>query len=237
MLPKIIYENLPWAYLFSSLILILTSQDWTVLGFAWLLFTGGSITWVLRSDHRRANRKIKENGQLNFLLNDDVYESLPFFYIGVGAVCFSFFEWWLGSAASLMLMFAGMLILNTRTAKRKLSWLDDRRKDQARSVGLSEKRTVQNLYSSATCDRCFVRPQCRTTGLTDHSNNRLMNWLLDEKSMTEFAPLKEEVDQLELSPVSEIKLRVLLLKLKPFLSQCIGLDVSSDTPQRNESVA
>jgi hypothetical protein len=224
MLPKNIYENLPYAYLFASLGLFLTNQNWIVLGFSWLLYTAGAIIWVIRSDYRRANKKVNKHGESTFLLHDDFYESLPFGYIGVGAICFSFSEWWLAEAASLALMLFGMSILGIRIHKRKISWIDDWRKHQSKNVGLSEKKTVRNQYSSATCDQCLVRPQCRITGLTDRSNNRVMHWLLDEQSMTEIERLKEEVDQHERSPVSGTKLRVLLIKLKPFVSQCIGLD-------------
>ncbi len=220
MLPKAIYEVLPYAYLFTALGLLAGHSDLIVLGFAWLLYTGAVIIWVLRSDARRINPRQPKDKKRIFL-HDDFYESLPFFYLGGGILVMRF----LGDAvffyAGLMLLLFGVSVLVVRINKRKISWIDDwRRYRGSASVAQTGHR---KKITSQICDRCLINKSCRSTGLSDKSNIRVMDWLAIERDHEALVKLGEEISEIECGPVSEEQLLKVLLNNKPYQKHCLVL--------------
>lgn len=220
MLPKAIYETLPYLYLLVSLSLLAGHADWIVLVFAWILYTGAAITWVLRSDARRVNpRRPKESKEL--LLHDDIYESLPFFYLGGGVLVMRFIGEGIFFYAGLMLFALGIYVLGIRIIKRKISWIDDWRR--YRGSATAAKAIHRKKMTSQICGHCLIRENCRANGLSDKSNIRIMGWLASEHDREAVVKLRWEIDEIEFSPVSEILLENVLLKNKQYFKHCLVL--------------
>lgn len=218
MLPKAIYEGLPYVYLFSSLALLTSQDNWVILVFAWLLYTGGSITWVLRSDARRVNKRMPE-GNKSLFLHEDIYESLPFLFIGVGVLVMRFLEGELYFYGGFGLMAYGGYVLAIRITRRKISWIDDWRR--YRGSAIKAKTQNRKRQTNPICDQCLIREHCRRTGLTDRSNILIMGWLRKNPEVEAFGPLKEMVNESEYLPVSDDALFKVILKHKPYASQCL----------------
>tara|TARA_R110002167_G_scaffold15727_1_gene62414 strand:- start:4421 stop:5125 length:705 start_codon:yes stop_codon:yes gene_type:complete len=222
MLPKAIYEVLPYIYLFTALGLLAGHSDWIVLGFAWLLYTGAAITWVLRSDARRVNpRRPKERKDL--FLHDDFYESMPFFYLGGGLLVMRFLDDSPLFYAGLIIFTLGIYVLGIRINKRKISWIDDWRRYRGSAV--VAKKVYRKKMTSQICDQCLIRESCRGTGLSDKSNIRIMSWLNNEQNQDQDAlvKLRWELDEVEFSPLSEERLLKVLHKSRQYHKHCLVL--------------
>ncbi len=74
MLPKRLYELLPYFYMVSAVVVLLTISNYVALFSGLTLFMAGSLIWILRSDHRRATRK--QRGRVPYW----IYELQPFIY-------------------------------------------------------------------------------------------------------------------------------------------------------------
>ncbi|MBA6391833.1 hypothetical protein H4J38_13750 [Colwellia sp. BRX10-3] len=86
--PKIIYENLPYAYFLVCAYLLAFYDTWPVFVSAGLFYCAGCITLVTRSGYRRLDRRkdteknpIKKNN-----LPEWLYEYLPYGYFAVAMV-------------------------------------------------------------------------------------------------------------------------------------------------------
>ncbi|HEY5716987.1 MAG TPA: hypothetical protein VIS52_00730 [Motiliproteus sp.] len=218
MLPKALYEILPYAYLFGGLSLMTSQSDWIILACSWIVYTGGSIMWVLRSDARRINKRIPPYSK-GFYLHEDIYESLPFLFIGIGVLAIRFLESWVFFSVGLVMMAYGGYVLAIRIVRRKISWIDDWRRYRGSAI---QARVVhRKRQSNPICDQCLIRESCRRTGLTDRSNILVMGWLQKHADVESFAPLKEMVDEAEFLPVSNDVLFKVILKQKPYAAQCL----------------
>jgi len=218
MLPKALYEVLPYLYLFSGLGLMTSQSDWMILLFSWMLYTGGSVMWVLRSDARRVNKRNPPSSK-NLYLHEDIYESLPFLFIGAGVLAIRFLETWMFFTAGFVLMAYGGYVLAIRIVRRKISWIDDWRR--YRGSAIAAKTVHRKRQANPICEQCLIREQCRRTGLTDRSNILVMGWLQKNPDVDSFAPLKEMVDEAEYLPVGNDALFKVILKQKPFAAQCL----------------
>ncbi|MEH6471195.1 MAG: hypothetical protein V7752_08090 [Halopseudomonas sp.] len=211
---------MPYVYLFTALALLAGNSDWIVLAFAWVLYTGAAITWVLRSDARRVNpRRPKEKKSV--FLHDDFYESMPFFYLGGGILVMRFVSDGAFFYAGLILFTLGAWILGVRISKRKISWIDDWRRYRGSAV--VAKTSHRKKMTSQICDQCLIKESCRSTGLSDKSNIRIMDWLSVEHDESELVKLRWELDELEFSPLSEERLLKVLLKNKQYQKHCLVL--------------
>ena len=220
MLPRAIYETLPYIYLFSAMALMGFHPDWIVVAFAWVLYTSGSITWVLRSDARRVNPR-RPKHKNNMFLHDDLYESVPFLYIGCGILVMRYLgDGWL-FYAGLIVFVLGCTVLGIRVNRRKISWIDDWRR--YRGSATVAKTQHRKRTTSQICDQCMLKESCRSTGLSDKSNIRIMEWLAAEHDQSELVKLRWDVDELEFSPVTEERLLKVVLKHKQFHKQCLVL--------------
>jgi hypothetical protein len=82
MLPKFIYESLPYINLAIGVAEICFFHSfWTALSGA-MFFGAGAVMWVLRSDNRRKDKRTKIRYQYN--RGRELYEIKPFFYIVFG---------------------------------------------------------------------------------------------------------------------------------------------------------
>lgn len=139
MLPKSMYETLPYCYFIVGSTLWLASDRPLELIAGILLFFAGAQQWILRSNYRRRDR-IKA-----YLINKNkkfatqqlhhgyyprgLYEILPFIYIGLGYQLANLLHnpAWLETAAlntgftltaSICLIIAGYLVLSLRSYHR-----------------------------------------------------------------------------------------------------------------------
>jgi hypothetical protein len=174
----------------------------------------------LRSDARRINpRRPKEKKDL--FLHDDFYESMPFFYLGGGLLVMRFFGSSAFFYAGLVVFLLGVYVLGVRISKRKISWIDDWRR--YRGSATVAKTVHRKKMTSQICDQCLIKESCRSTGLSDKSNIRIMDWLSVERDQEALVKLRWEIDELEFSPVTEERLLKVLLKNKQYQKHCLVL--------------
>ncbi len=77
-LPKTIYESLPFGYFSLSAVLFLIADSWPLLLSASLFYCIACITLVSRSAHRRKDKR--KNSTFTSKLPELVYEYLPYLY-------------------------------------------------------------------------------------------------------------------------------------------------------------
>ena len=83
-LPKVVYENLPYAYFILSGYLLTFEMTWPVLFSASLFYSAGCITLVSRSANRRLDKQ-KKLGIKN-KIPELLYEYLPYIYSALGII-------------------------------------------------------------------------------------------------------------------------------------------------------
>lgn len=86
-LPKSLYEALPYLYIASGVAIFMAiGGPWVYLS-ASLLYAAGALVWVTRSAYRRKNSRHRirnRKGRVRF--PEQLYEYLPFIYLGLGLV-------------------------------------------------------------------------------------------------------------------------------------------------------
>lgn len=221
MLPKTVYELLPYFYLSGSMALMGFHPDWVVVAFAWVLYTAGSVTWVLRSDARRINPR-RPKHKNNMFLHDDIYESMPFFYIGGSILVMRYMGDSVLFYAGMILFVLGCTVLGVRIKKRQISWIDDWRR--YRGSATAAQKTHRQRTTSQICDQCAMKDSCRSSKLCDKSNIRIMEWLSTDHEQSELVKLRWDIDELEFSPVSEERLLKVMLQYKQYQNHCLVLN-------------
>lgn len=78
-LPKIIYENLPYGYFITSGYLLTLEKSWLIYFSAALFYCAACIVLVTRSAYRRVDR----TKPLKHRLPEIIYEYLPYSYAAV----------------------------------------------------------------------------------------------------------------------------------------------------------
>ena len=81
-LPKVVYENLPYAYFILSGYLLTFEMTWPVLFSASLFYSAGCITLVSRSANRRLDKQ--KNLGIKNKIPELLYEYLPYIYSALG---------------------------------------------------------------------------------------------------------------------------------------------------------
>ncbi len=125
MLPRPLYENLPYLCIFFAA-LIFASQTGPLLnGSALLLFLAGSWAWVLRSKHRRPDRVrvLLEPDSLiphfrRLVLPVYFYECLPFAYMAAGWCVLVSMDTVVGQLSGGLLVMAGGIVWRMRFVHR-----------------------------------------------------------------------------------------------------------------------
>lgn len=121
-LPTPVYESIPYLYFVTcSLLAVLYNQNSGILLAALALYLCGSSVWIMRSNHRRQDRR-KHRRLLSQIHQGDVegytpewlYEGLPFAYLAGGAICYLLITNPLGLASGTLLILAGLIVLRIR---------------------------------------------------------------------------------------------------------------------------
>jgi len=113
MVPKQLYESLPYLYMVAGIAVLVAIGNYFALFSGLMLFLAGSLIWILRSDHRRASRK--QRGPLPYWL----YELQPFIYAAVGiSLCLYAQNMYFYPSAALLTV-AGLQIWYLRGAQRR----------------------------------------------------------------------------------------------------------------------
>jgi hypothetical protein len=81
MLPRLVYESLPLLYIVSGLFLLLITQQPLLLFAGLMLYTSGTLIWVLRSSNRRS-RAIRYPDK-GWFQPEWLYELQPFIQIAL----------------------------------------------------------------------------------------------------------------------------------------------------------
>lgn len=115
MLPKVIYELIPYFYMSAGVaeISYFHTRVSTVLGL--VIFLVGTFIWIIRSEHRRQDPKVtrKERG-----LNNTLYEAKPFLLILCGVVANTWTTNWAIYPLALCFMLLGIYFVFLRTQHR-----------------------------------------------------------------------------------------------------------------------
>jgi len=81
-LPKIIYENLPYIYFLISGGLLVLGNEWALIFSSGIFYAAACIVLVTRSAHRRLDKQ--KNLAVKHFFPELVYEYLPYTYGAVG---------------------------------------------------------------------------------------------------------------------------------------------------------
>ena len=115
MIPKTLYELLPYGYMSAGVAEISYFKTLLSTGSGLLFFMAGALVWVLRSNYRRtdpeASRKASGAGQ-------SFYELKPFLLIVSGVLIFTWINSWMGLPLASMVTLIGMYIVVLRSMHR-----------------------------------------------------------------------------------------------------------------------
>lgn len=78
-LPKFIYENLPYIYFLNSGALLVIGEGWALIFSAALFYSVACIVLVTRSSHRRLDKN-NPRKMIKHQIPEMVYEYLPYIY-------------------------------------------------------------------------------------------------------------------------------------------------------------
>jgi len=81
-LPKVVYENLPYGYFIISGYLLSIGKAWPMFFSAILFYCAGCITLVVRSAHRRLDKHPTK--LLRHVLPELIYEYMPYGLAAIG---------------------------------------------------------------------------------------------------------------------------------------------------------
>ena len=81
MLPRLLYESLPLLYILAGLFFLVITKQPLLLFAGLLLYTCGTLIWVMRSDNRRTDNMHYTNKHK--MTPEWLYELQPFIQIGL----------------------------------------------------------------------------------------------------------------------------------------------------------
>ncbi|MDO6447602.1 hypothetical protein Q4493_17660 [Colwellia sp. 1_MG-2023] len=81
-LPKTVYENLPYLYFLASGGLLALGDGWALIFSAGIFYAVACIVLVSRSAHRRLDKH--KTHSIKYLFPELVYEYLPYTYVAIG---------------------------------------------------------------------------------------------------------------------------------------------------------
>ncbi|WP_428033615.1 hypothetical protein [Amphritea sp.] len=121
-LPTPLYESTPYlCFATCSLLAILYNQVPAMLLAALTLYLYGSALWIMRSNYRRRDRREHRlllsqisRGNIEGYLPEWLYESLPFFYLIGGVICYTLISPPLSFISGTLLVLAGLIVLRVR---------------------------------------------------------------------------------------------------------------------------
>lgn len=114
-LPKALYELLPYGYMSAGVAEIGYFKTLISTGSGLLFFMAGALIWVLRSNHRRtdpeASRKLISN-------NQSMYELKPFMCIAISVLLFTWFNSWMVIPVASLFSLFGIYVIVLRSIHR-----------------------------------------------------------------------------------------------------------------------
>lgn len=116
MLPKTVYESLPYFYLAIGIVEITCYQTLLTSLSGMLFFTAGAIMWVLRSDNRR--RDLVFNRKDDYGVNRELYELKPFVYIVIGVLAARWNDFYVVHFGAVAFALYGLFVLIKRILYR-----------------------------------------------------------------------------------------------------------------------
>jgi hypothetical protein len=117
MLPRRLYESLPYAYLTLGLAILCSVKNPYAFSSALLFVLAGAAVWVVRSEHRRTRHRLSvlNHGILPFWC----YELLPFSYLTLGLSLLSYSDNTLMYPPALILTVIGFQVWTLRALQRR----------------------------------------------------------------------------------------------------------------------
>jgi hypothetical protein len=116
MLPKFIYESLPYVNLTIGVSIICCYQSVFTAFSGLLFFAVGAVMWMLRSDHRRKDQHCRQINHLK--LRRELYEVKPFFYIVFGLLATNWIDVVLVDLAGASVALFGLFVVIKRSIHR-----------------------------------------------------------------------------------------------------------------------
>jgi hypothetical protein len=115
LLPKALYELMPYAYMSAGIAEISYFKTLIATGSGLLFFVAGSLIWILRSNYRRKDPEVTRK---EVSANQGLYELKPFLFIMCGVLTVTWSNNWLVYPAASLLVLFGFYILMLRTMHR-----------------------------------------------------------------------------------------------------------------------
>lgn len=115
MLPKTIYESLPYMYIGGGASEVVYLDSFLANFSGVLLYLAGAMVWVLRSNHRRRD---SEETRKKATLPETFYEFFPFISIGAGIALYSATDSWMFYPSAILFVAAGLQALALRSIHR-----------------------------------------------------------------------------------------------------------------------
>ena len=114
-LPKALYEILPYGYMSAGVAEIGYFKTFISTGSGLLFFMAGALIWVLRSNHRRTDPKAARKSLDH---NQSMYELKPFICIAISVLMFTWVNNWVALPVAAMFSLFGLYVLVQRSVNR-----------------------------------------------------------------------------------------------------------------------
>ncbi len=225
MLPKPLYELLPYLYILagSSIIMTLDGAS-TPVGF--LLYFFGAWIWMIRSESRRRNSRQRQSNLHRAYWSPVLYELQPFCYTWVGLLIIDWVDHPLLHISGSLLITIGVTVLLSRHFSRMKQSLDSGGAQPIRSqpapafiVGATVPE-VKTSPGGLLCNRCTVLNICQGVNLKRSSIREIMRLSQTVSHVHIYELFHQAVERAEGRRISEQELRPILDKLGSYTNLC-----------------
>ncbi|MEH6472159.1 MAG: hypothetical protein V7752_12995 [Halopseudomonas sp.] len=241
MVPKPIYEVLPYLYLLSGSIIIAALGGHATLA-GLLLFCFGSWLWLVRSDYRRINARQPKSLGSRFYWSDTVYELQPFGYILAGVLVFGLLQHPIRLVSGPLMVMIGIAVLMLRASQRQkpqrimrvvrgknetfsaqpmtsVSYIQQA--SEAGIIAAAEVERVPEFQPQSTdCDSCQIVDICNSVKFNPRSVQEIMRLSQTVAPDEAFGLYREVVERIEKRRVSDDELRSVLSLLYSYSDHC-----------------
>ncbi|WP_207062552.1 hypothetical protein [Motiliproteus sp. SC1-56] len=235
MLPKPLYEPLPYLYLAAGAGILL-AFDGAATPVGLILFFFGAWFWVMRSERRRKNsrRPLKRLHKRHW--SPVIYELQPFLYLFVAILIFDYLSHPVRYVFGPLLLFFGIGILIVRTVNRRQAppapkkprFVPERgavpelssAPEEPRSLAGARVPVVEVSPGAPQCKRCVVLDICQTVQLEDASIREVMRLSQTVSHEHAYDLFHQAVERCEGRQIREQELRPVLDKLGAYAHLC-----------------
>jgi len=116
-IPKPVYEVLPYIYLIAGSVIIAALPGGAIAA-GLLLYAFGAWLWLVRSDRRRLNSRHPKSVGSRFYWGDSLYELQPFLYILLGVLVVGQLQHDIRLLMGPLMVLAGVVVLTIRASAR-----------------------------------------------------------------------------------------------------------------------